>query len=95
MEYHFLYIVERISKQRKNTKHYSFYFISFYTMLYSFVLQCPVLRKDEFAYIFLLQNHKLIDHYATCHLQNYLQWMISIFSYNDDTKKYIQYCPQT
>ena len=46
-------------------------------MIYLFVLQCPVLRKDEFAYI---------DHYATYHLQNYLQWMISFFSYNDDAK---------
>ena len=55
-------------------------------MIYLFVLQWPVLRKDEFAYIFVLQNHKLIDHYTTYHLQNYLQWMTSFFSYNDDTK---------
>ena len=64
-------------------------------MLYSFVLQHPVLRKDEFAYIFVQQNHKLIDHYATYHLQNYLQWLTSVFSYSDDTKNFIQYCPQT
>ena len=53
MEYQILYIVERISKQRKNTQHYSFYFTTLYTMLYSFVLQCPVLWKDEFVYIFV------------------------------------------
>ena len=42
--------------------------------------------KDEFAYTFVQQNHKLIDHYTTYNLHNYLQWMTSVFSYSDDTK---------
>ena len=55
-------------------------------MIYLFLLHCPVLRKDELGYIFVWQNHKLIDYYAVYHLQNYLQWLTSIFSYNDGTK---------
>ena len=54
MAWQFLYTVERINKQRINTQHYSFYFITLHATLYSFVLQpnlCPVLRKYEFAYI--------------------------------------------
>ena len=53
MEHHFLYIVERLSEQGKNTQHYSFIVL---VSIRCSILTCftmPVLRKDEFAYIFV------------------------------------------